>query len=122
MFVRNQPPVICPLAADGRAYPVSDLVPVLQGSACSVKHIGSCDIPARYNLQVADFHADCALPAVKPPQEITPDCIIAGVLQRGYCDTKSLTDMSDAKSKPTPSSATGLLPSRGAQATVCVLR
>jgi hypothetical protein len=61
------------LAAHGRAYPVSDLAPVLQGSACSDQHVCGRDIPARHNIHVADFHADRALPAIKPPQEIPPD-------------------------------------------------
>ena len=83
MFVRNHPPVICPLAAHGRAYPVSDLAPVFQGSACSVKHMCDRDLPARQNMQVPNFHADRALPSIKPPQEITPDCSRSGVLERG---------------------------------------
>jgi hypothetical protein len=58
MFVRNQPPVIQPLAADGRTYPDCALLPVLHRSAISVKHVCERDIPTRHNMQVAGFQAD----------------------------------------------------------------
>ena len=89
MFVRNHPPLIGPLAAHGRAYPVADLAPVVQGSACAVQHVGDRDIPARQNIHVSDFHADEALVGIKPPQEITPERSSPGVSERGN-DVESL--------------------------------
>jgi hypothetical protein len=43
------------------------------------------DIPAHSNIQVTGFQADWALVFIKPPHEITPDCIGSGeALERGY--------------------------------------
>src|SRR5688572_4296314 len=87
VFMRNQPSVIRPSAANGRTYP-GFLKPGLREvnvSFVQVKHVCERDILAHRNIKVAGFQTDGALVFIEPPQEIPPDCIGSDeALERGY--------------------------------------
>lgn len=87
MFMRNQPSVTRPLAANGRTYPrfLKPGFREVNVSSVQVKHICERDILAHRNIQVAGFQADWPLVFIKPPQEIAPDCIGSNeALKRRY--------------------------------------
>src|SRR5215218_657068 len=79
--MRNQPSVIRPLKAGGSAYPKSNLVSVLPGSACSNEHGCHRDVPTRQDGQVVDFLADRALKAIEPVRKPIPERGGADVLK-----------------------------------------